>query len=183
MPAWKTAEAIELLEDLGMPYEDVEVLTARQLGTSPGDVMWTGEALRVEAGCQEWMVFHEAAHHVVCQGLHPKHLRRRNWGFAYFGPSRSLEMELLAAKLTLFLLIAYDRPFVEAMIEMSLDPYRSFYRRDRHSPPDQRTDESNAFEREFMEGFWGEVGAFWCAYEDLVRAEGREPKPPWRGHA
>lgn len=77
-----TPSAQRLLTALGMPWVEVDgVLTDDLLGSSPGEVMWNGKTLFVDPGAEEWHVFHEAAHHVVCFQLRAGDLHKKNWGF------------------------------------------------------------------------------------------------------
>ena len=133
-----TPSAQRLLTALGMPWVEVDgVLTDDLLGSSPGEVMWNGKTLFVDPGAEEWHVFHEAAHHVVCFQLRAGDLHKKNWGFEEdFGDTdRAVDEEARAAEFTVALLRKYRRPYLTAAWQMSLLesmklPWRVYYLND-----------------------------------------------------
>lgn len=52
-----------------------------RLGSSPGDVVYDGHELTIEAQCPREWVIHEVAHFLVCRRNTPKRLAEPNWGF------------------------------------------------------------------------------------------------------
>ncbi len=70
-------QARRLLRDMSIPYTEVERI--KDLGSSPGDIMWDGASLVIEHSCPPWWIVHEAAHLIEARRRGAAHLR--NWGF------------------------------------------------------------------------------------------------------
>lgn len=92
-------------------------LTSRELGSSPGDICWTGSELVMERGLPTWMVFHDVAHHLVAKAKRPGDVRSKNWGLV------TGDEEAEAADLGVVLQMCCGLPWRKAALEMSIPDY------------------------------------------------------------
>lgn len=81
MTGWRWGERLRVAMGRGgMPWRVVPHLTIAALGSSPGDVMWDGEALHIETDAEEWHVWHELCHLLVVRHRRPEWAALKNYG-------------------------------------------------------------------------------------------------------
>jgi hypothetical protein len=106
----------ELLKKHDLRFEIVGEIPHKQMGSSPGDICWTGERLLAERTASPWHVVHEVAHFLVCKRNNPPYVFEQNWGFERSTTSGESE----AANVTIALLIKMNLPFRWAADAMSM---------------------------------------------------------------
>lgn len=128
---WPNApKLVRLMDELGLPW-DIEDIDPEEYGSSPGDLIWTGDKFIIEDIAPVWAVAHDVAHWLVHRVEEPGSLSKRNFGFDEAWGVRDREvgdrnclLENLAAYTTVALLIHLRYPWRSIVWEMNL-PMRS----------------------------------------------------------
>ena len=132
MNAWTFGPKLRrMFEAYGVPWQVLDrVLTAEELGSSPGDCYYDGTSVILEYCCPVAWVAHELAHWLVCKVESPRMLVYKNYGLERdalevrreLGYGTGKDHELLAAQVTICVLIECGYPWRQAARDMSIEP-------------------------------------------------------------
>ena len=118
-------QAADLFRRLGLDFTVVQRLTSEQLGSSPGDIMWTGDRFLVERTCPMEWVLHDVAHWIECRRNRPEDLHTENFGFDRLDLHTQVGAESQTCWIATQMAIRLGYPYQKAAVETGLQDLRN----------------------------------------------------------